>query len=821
MVRFNSFRIHLVCASIGIALLLNADTSFSQQVKTSALYQPLTLKGHTDVVTAIAYSPKGQHIASASYDGTVRIWDSQTGKLIGQLKGHDGKVQSVVFTADGNRIVTGSDDKTVRVWDARNYVQLKALEQDASVGPVAVSPDGKAIAIGLYDDDDTVLVREMESGAKLAAMKRHYRGIRSLVYAPDGKSIVSASFDGDSYIWNPDTDEVTAHLEGPWAGGMSVNSVACSPDGRWIAQGCGGSRVNGIRIWNALNGKRRLSVNFDYVHEIAISPNGTRLATVSDDKTLRLWDAQDCRQLAIIAKHNDNLTSVSFHPQGGQIAAGTRDNKILVWNVELFDSAPKFKVASDSINAVVAADGKTILGANGNNLVLWQGQRPIFLAGHTDVIRSIAISPNGKLCASASDDKTVRLWNAENQQQVAVLSGHRGAVRSVAFSPDGKRIVSGGWDETVRVWSVADGAAVGSLQGHTNEITCVRFSPDGLWIASGSSDDTLRLWDAASLQEHQVLKDASSDITAIVFSPDARHLFVGAADTVQVWDLEGAAKPKSFSTRSSVNCMAISPDGSLLLTGSDDGEIRLWDTTNCDLLATLNGHTDDVISVMFSPDGKQIVSGSVDCTVRISGNIRSSVPLVYNAQTENLAQAEKVLSAPQPSRGQPERQSQPLQNRRRPRASDSVQALPSGSKKNPDLAQDGSPGGSASPGQSGQRQRVVNYSGQWRSERMWFTLQQSTHGTVTGRFGRPNQPQIGQISGRLDGDKLRTAFRTPGGNGEFEWQLSADSTAIVRWRKSSSNHHGWDGQHIVTRYPNRQDRNNASISQPRNAPTRR
>ena len=204
-----------------------------------------------------------------------------------------------------------------------------------------------------------------------------------------------------------------------------------------------------------------------------------------------------------------------------------------------------------------------------------------------------------------------------------VLQGHTDSVNSVAFSPDGRHIVSGSNDRTIRVWDAQIGVQVGnSLQGHTQPVNSVAFSPDGRHIASGSSDRTIRVWDAQTgVQVGNSLQGHTDWVNSVAFSPDGRHIVSGSYDkTIQVWDAQiGVQVGNSLQGHTeAVNSVAFSPDGRHIVSGSNDSTIRVWDAqTGVQVGNSLQGHTQAVKSVSFSPDGRHIVSGSYDSTIRV------------------------------------------------------------------------------------------------------------------------------------------------------------------------------------------------------------
>jgi WD40 repeat protein/tetratricopeptide (TPR) repeat protein len=268
-------------------------------------------------------------------------------------------------------------------------------------------------------------------------------------------------------------------------------------------------------------------------------------------------------------------------------------------------------------------DGKTLATSSDDKTIkLWDAATSKLLktlSGHSNAVTSVVFSPDGKTLATGSDDNTIKLWNVGTGKPLKTLSGHRSFVTSVVFSPDGKTLATGSDDKTIKLWDVATSKLLKSLIRHSHSIRSVVFSPDGRILATGSDDNTIKLWDVATSKLLKTLSEHSNSVTSVVFSPDGKTLATGSDDnTIKLWDVATSKPLKTLSEHSnSVLSVVFSPDGKTLATGSDDNTIKLWDVATGKPLKTLNGHNSSVVSVAFSPDGKILATGSDDNTIRV------------------------------------------------------------------------------------------------------------------------------------------------------------------------------------------------------------
>ncbi|KAH8795976.1 WD40-repeat-containing domain protein [Flagelloscypha sp. PMI_526] len=405
--------------------------------------------------------------------------------------------------------------------------------------------------------------------------------------------------------------------------GSRVKSVAFSLDGTRIVSG---SDDKCVRIWDAqsslplneLNGHRKL------VNSVAFSPDGTRIVSGSKDKSVRIWDAQSGRQLNKLNGHRKHVNSVAFSSDGTLIVSGSNDSSVRIWDAQSGLQLNKLNGHHSCVNSVAfSSDGTRIVSGSFDKCVrIWDaqsGRQLKKLNGHRNCVNSVAFSPDGTCIVSGSYDHSVRIWDALSGRQLNKLDSHRGCATSVAFSPDGTRIVSGSDDKCVRIWDAQSGRQLNKLDDHRSCVTSVAFSPDGTRIVSGSYDDSVRIWDALSGHQLNKLNGHHSHVNSVAFSPDDTRIVSGSWDySVYIWDVQSGRQLKKLNGHQNcVNSVAFSPDGTCIISGSWDKSVCIWDVQSGRQLKKLNGHQNCVSSVAFSPDGTCIISGSWDKSVCI------------------------------------------------------------------------------------------------------------------------------------------------------------------------------------------------------------
>ncbi len=289
----------------------------------------------------------------------------------------------------------------------------------------------------------------------------------------------------------------------------------------------------------------------------------------------------------------------------------------LPWNTDL-------EGHSEPVRSVAfSPDGKWVAtGSNDNTAKIWNtetGETTMTLEGHSHHISTIAFSPDGTRLATGSEDNKAKIWDLKTGEVAMTLEGHKESIISVAFSPDGKNLVTGAGDNTLKVWDLDTGQHATLPGGHSGDVLALAFSFDSTKLASGSDDGTAKIWDWKTKKVLTTLTAHSDPVRSVAFSPDGKKLATGSNDgTAKIWDWQTKQPPTTLRGHSNyVSSVAFSPDGKWLATGSEDKIALIWDVETGKQTLKLAGHHDKIWSLAFSPDGKKLVTGSEDHTAKI------------------------------------------------------------------------------------------------------------------------------------------------------------------------------------------------------------
>ncbi len=587
----------LSIVAIGIAIAWAGDAVAQDKYPAEIVPQ----MGHTGDVLSVAFSPDGRFALSGGSDNTMILWEVATGKELRSFTGHVGFVTSVAFSPDGRFVLSGSWDKTLSLWDVATGKELRRFGGHAGrIQSVALSPNGRFALSGSCDGfsekkgegykciKGALKLWDVATGKELRNFSGHNNIVESVAFSPDGRFALSGSADTTLKLWSVASGKLLRSFSGHSA---AVNSVAFSPDGRFV-----------------------LSGSCDAKDEMISCIKGS----------VKLWNAATGDEVRSFIGHAGYVFSVAFSPDG------------------------RFALSGDD-RSVLPDDGKRL----NSEMKLWDvatGKELRSFTGHTNTVRSVAFSPDGRFALSGSGDYTLKLWEVATGKEIRSFSGHTNATNSAAFSSNGRYGLFG--DDTLHLWDVSTGTMLRSFKWHAGGcVTSLALSPDGrLAVSTGDEEGrdslsgclgkSLKLWEVTKGKELRTLSGNTKEVSSVTFSPDGHFVLSGDFETVNLWDVAtgderrtfGGPKDRwdktlkflglrSFTKHTSfVYSVAFSPDGRFVLSGSGDntkGELKLWDVATGKELRTFSGHTGSVRSVAFSPDGRFALSGAEDKTLKL------------------------------------------------------------------------------------------------------------------------------------------------------------------------------------------------------------
>ncbi|CAM2069647.1 Non-specific serine/threonine protein kinase [Sulfidibacter corallicola] len=583
-------------------------------------------------------APDGSRLALACRDYTIRVVDTATGRSIAALSGHRDRIEGLAFRPDGGLLASASVDHHLRFWQKDGDHWRPRFEEQAKknhgepVHALAFSPDGQLLATATAGG--SVYLWEVASGDRLARWPVAKAPLTSLAFAPDGRSLALAAEDATLA-----TLDVRSGARHPLTNDLAIHQL------HWIEDALWGIDTDG-RI-----------LRWEYPHRSGAVPrhfpaevhHGRTIAMdrlPGDDGLIFL----DMNGRITIRDGQSGIVNESWQafPEGSREARGSVSARGSALSIALAGQMPQIRSIRDKASIATLAghtdivwsvafspDDHSIASASNDKTIAiwdrWSGSQRAVLCGHEGRASDVAWSPDGQALASASFDGTIILWDALTGRVRRRLIGHRDAVYSVAFAPNGRLIASGSIDRSVKLWDTATGELVTTLSGHRDKVGQVLFSPDGRFLVSSSKDESFKIWNAATHREVATLKQTGVSSRSMTFAPNS-HLLAWGTKTHHIkWcDLSTFLEtgtgtdgpwPEQKRTRVphaiTISSLSFSADGTTIASATTDGTIGFWDLSSGRLVDTQRGHTADVTSVQFSGDGQHLASASYDRTVRL------------------------------------------------------------------------------------------------------------------------------------------------------------------------------------------------------------
>jgi WD40 repeat protein len=529
-----------------------------------------TLKGHSDSVICVAFSPDGKTLASGSADKTIILWNTADGKRRATLKGHSNWVHALAFTHDGSLLASSGYDRAVRFWDPINGDAKGAIEAHlGSIRAIAFAPDDRLLATG--GSDGFVKVWSVAGREYKFTTKAHTGPVRALAFSPDGSAFVSGGEDGFVKFWK--ATDGTQLMPSTKQHQDEVRTLAFVNDTTILSAGADSA----IRQWDLATGNvtNTLSGHNSGVVGLAVPLGSTGFLSAGSDRVVQRYREEPPAPVRFFTGHTGVVQSAGFSPDGKQfVSCGNwpeGDKTLRIWNVETGVEALRIDHPGEAAMAVFSPDGKTIASVCGNSKAY--------------------------------------LWDAANGDHIRTFKGHDGALNGVAFNADGTRLLTSGADKTARVWGVESGHEVQKFTGHTAMIRRVAFHPDGKHALSAGRDSLVRMWELDTAKEVKQFKSSGNWADCLAITKDGKFLATGG-NTVRVYEIEsGKLVSECSGHQFGVTHVAFSPDGTRLVSTAYDGSARLWDRTSGKELYRFRGHREFLFCASFSPDGTWLVTG--------------------------------------------------------------------------------------------------------------------------------------------------------------------------------------------------------------------
>lgn len=596
---------------------------------------PKSYSPHQGRVYSVAFEPDGTRVAAASADGTVSVFDVATDQLVRRIQVSAEAVYAVCWNPDATVLATAGEDARIRLWDATTGEPCGMVESSSTeIVDLEFSPDGTRLAAAAADGQ--IAMWEASAGHRLIAIDLHHGPLHCLTFSGDSQQLFSAGEDG-LLAAMPTTAPYDAYDY--WKSDGRLFALAASPVDDLIA-------VGSETIIYLFDDKHSTRTTLPLLHRntvraLAFSPDGSLLASASDDQTIGIWDIESRSLLRTYRGHVERIYGLSFSADGQWLASGGKDSTLRVWQphtrqdrITLFEAPSvamigvQFSPSSNEVAALIDdAAGNPVLKAwrldlpasptmvehtlqlPASRLSLARVAADSFLDGARPVAKfpvelplsslesgrfsdclDAKISPSTRLLVVA-DDREAVLYDATANGAISQLPGQR----CIAIAPDERRIAveSSRVQFAVEIWDTEQKETIATLVGHTAQLHALAFSPDGQHLLSASADSTARLWDVRDGTLIRTFRDHAQGVADAAFHPAGTRVVTGGGDgRAVIWDIATGQPVLSLTIRpkGQVRCVDFSPDGEMLAAGSVDherGYLELWHAPNSERVRPL------------------------------------------------------------------------------------------------------------------------------------------------------------------------------------------------------------------------------------------
>ena len=573
----------------------------------------------------LEFSPDGQLLAAADYEGTIRLYEAGTGREAGRLEGHGDRVFYLRYSSNGSFLASSGLDGAVILWDPQRRREIGRIDGNMSNSwAIAYSPDGKKLFTG--DSFGVLRLRDAETGTSLTTFHLAASGTQrepflsfddlltperslgtlSAAYSPDGRTIATGSYTGLIRIWDASSGRVIGILDGTkqW-----IWTLAYSHDGKWLAAADYGGFV---RVWDVASGRQvhAIPAHKGRPYAVAFSPDDRLLATGGDDNLVRLWDPATGRMVREVPGHRGGIFSLAFSTDGRLLASGSSDTTIRVVDLSSGKEVAVLLGHQGNINSMALSPGGEHLFSSSRDLSvrIWDVARSAEIGQlrTPQWVDRIALSPDGRRLAMVCQKPTVMVWDLGIKHPPAVLRGHGAFIRSLRFSEDGSKLVTASQDSSLRTWDLKSGEEVSRFELNRDYVIPFVLSRDGRRLAVGATDYSMRVLDTQTGTEISKLVGPDAMMMHAAFSSDGNSLVASnVQDKSYVWTgFVGQAQPVAAKKELTDVCRIFLP-GSHLVACSKDRSIEIRDPETGGIVRVIPTPSSGY-PMAFSPDGTQV-----------------------------------------------------------------------------------------------------------------------------------------------------------------------------------------------------------------------
>jgi len=534
------------------------------------------------------------------------------GCAVTKLEGHSEPITALAISPNGQRVVSASYDEA-RIWEVKN---------GREVGRVAVG-DNSYLGVGFLDDDTPLIVRVVneslialhngESNEELWRLKARVTGLSPAVLSGDGKLLAVVLKNGSVVIWDWQEGKKLACLSAPsdtWSAGVVISGDNTSA----IVEYGDGT----IAVWAIESATRVVGIPKQWgISGLDISYDGQKLLW-ADTSEIVLFDVK-CKKPILRLEVEGLLNCVALSFDAKMIVSGLLDGAVYIWDVERGTCRQHLRLHRGLVSKVALSRDRRfcVSGAYDNTVRVCRlggATVPFVEKGHTERISAWEMPPDGKWVATGSLDSTIRIWSTEDGTTLFCLKGHWGKIRDIWASSGEKLLFSHAEDEAMRIWDVESGKLKGMIRT-TEGVGSMCVSRDCRYIAAAVGERNIKVWNVTDQSQRACLERPRSTITSLDFSPDGNLIASGAiGDGVQIWDVKTKRSVGFIHGRKKAvfpyPIVRFFPDGRRIAFTRGCADTRIWDIEKKEELACLQGHEDPIQSIAVSEDGSYVVTMS-------------------------------------------------------------------------------------------------------------------------------------------------------------------------------------------------------------------